>query len=157
VKSLATLVKMVKATQPLLADPFAVFTFLMMVYFQLKWFYQYSANLRQEADRRDQALREMHLKNQKTLDQFASRLDATRSGATKIIQPLEGRLEALEGVFKGLITAEAAVATAEGARLRGLLKSGAYLGWKQYELQLHAQLGEAVQREAAWQKAAGWV
>jgi hypothetical protein len=31
------------------------------------------------------------------------------------------------------------------------------LGWKQYELQLHAQLGEAVQREAAWQKAASWV
>ena len=94
---------MVQTTHPLLSDPFAVFVFVMMVYIQMKWFYQYSVNLRQEADRRDQTLREMHLKNQKTLDQFASRLDAMRSGTTKMIQPLEGRLEALEVAFKELV------------------------------------------------------
>ena len=144
---------MVQTTHPLLSErnPFAVFVFLMMVYFQIKWFYQYSANLRQEADHRDNRLIEMHLKNQKILDQFASRLDVMRSDATKMIQLLEGRVEALEGKFNDLVSAELAILKATTADLREQLESGAHWGRKRQELQ--AQMHQVMKREVLWTKA----
>ncbi len=141
---------MVKTTYPLLSDrdPFALFLFIMIIYIQIKCFYQYSADLRQEAEHK---LIEMNLKNHKTIDQFASRLDLMRSGATKMIQPLEGRLEALEAKFNGLVSAELALLKATTADLREQLESGAHWGKKRQELQ--AQVGDAMKREAAWAKA----
>ena len=143
---------MVLPTHPLLSDrePFAVFVFVMMVYVQMKWFYQYSVNLRQEADRRDQTLREIHLKNQKTLDQFASRLDAMRSGTTKIIQPLEGRLEALEVAFKKLVTLESAALKGTTTRLRALMKDDVP---RCATTVARVLMDDAAKREEAWAKA----
>ena len=147
---------MVLPTHPLLSDrePFAVFVFVMMVYIQMKWFYQYSVNLRQEADRRDNRVNEMHLKNQKTLDQFASRVDVMRSGAAKMIQPLEGRLEALEVAFKKLVTLESAALKGATTRLRAQLGDSGLWGKKRQELQL--LVDEAAKREAAWENAMSW-
>lgn len=147
---------MVQTTHPLLSerDPFAVFVFVMMVYIQMKWFSQYSVNLRQEADRRDNMLREMHLKNQKTLDQFASRLDVMRSGTTKMIQPLEERFEALEVAFKQLVTVESAVQKGVTSRLRAQLGDSGLWGKKRQELQL--LVDEAAKREEVWANAMSW-
>jgi hypothetical protein len=139
----------------LISDEIAFVLLMAVVYFQVRYMMSlYAVKLQEHANHRDEKLRQMNSQNRNALENFVSDFIASMP---KRIQPVEARFEALEGVFKGLITAESAVAAAEGARIRGLLKSGACLGWKQYELQLHAQLGEAVQREAAWQKAAGWV
>ena len=139
----------------MISDEIAFVLLIAVVYFQVHYIMSlYTVKLREQADHRDKKLKEMNWENKNALENFVSDFIAS---TPKRIQPLEARFKAVEGVLKELITAESAVAVAEGARLRGLLKSGACLGWKQYELQLHAQLGEAVQREAAWQKAASWV
>ena len=125
--------------------------FIMIIYIQIKWFYQYSADLRREADHRDNRLTEMHLKNQNTIDRFASRLDVMHYGASKMIQPLEGRLEALEAKFNDLVSVESALLKATTADIREQLESGAHWGKKRQELQ--EQVEEAMKREAAWAKA----
>ena len=144
---------MVQTTHPLLSgrDPFALFLFIMIIYIQIKCFYQYSADLRQEAEHR---LIEMNLKNHKTIDQFASRLDLMRSGTTKMIQPLEGRLEALEGAFKKLVTLKSAALKGATSRLRAQLGDSGLWGKKRQELQL--LVDEAAKREAVWENAMSW-
>jgi hypothetical protein len=137
----------------LISDEIAFVLLMAVVYFQVRYMMSlYAVKLQEHANHRDEKLRQMNSENRNALENFVYDFNASMP---KRIQPVEARVEALEGMLKGLITAEAGVAAAEGARIRGLLKSGAYWGEKQQ--QLHVQLGEAVQREAAWQKAAGWV
>jgi hypothetical protein len=139
----------------LISDEIAFVLLMAVVYFQVRYMMSlYFVKFREEVERRDYKLKMINWENQNVLEKFASEFASARRTANERIQPLEARFEAVEGVLKGLITAEAAAARTEAARLRALLESGAQWGKKQQELQL--QVDEAVQREAAWQKAASW-
>ena len=141
----------------LISDEIAFVLLMAVVYFQVRYMMNlYVVKFRKEADQRDYRVKMLNWENQNALNRFTSEIDLVRLTTNERIEPLEARFQALEGVFNELITAETTMLKTTTTRLRGLLKSGAYLGWKQHELQLQAQVDEATQREAAWQKAASW-
>jgi len=139
----------------LISDEIAFLLLMAVVYVQVRYMMSlYAVKFRQDADRRDYKLKMMNWENQNALEKFASEFASARRSANERIEPLEVRFDSLEDVLKGLISAESGLLKGATTRLRALLDSGAHWGKKQQELQ--AQLHEAAQREAAWEKAASW-
>ena len=135
----------------LISDEIAFVLLMAAVYFQVCYIMSlYAVKFRKELEHRDYKLKMVVWENQNALEKFASDF----ASATRRIEPLEGRFEALEDMLKGLISAETSMLKSATSRLRALLNSGEHWGSKKPELQ--ARIDEATQREAAWQKAASW-
>jgi len=139
----------------LISDEIAFVLLMAVVYFQVRYMMnQYVVKLRELAKLSDNKLKIMKWENQNALEMVASELASLQQGANERDDSLEQRFDSLEDVLKGVITTESDLWKSATTRLRALLDSGAHWGKKQQELQ--AQLNEAAQREAAWQKAASW-
>ena len=135
----------------LISDEIAFVLLMAVVYFQVRYIMSlYAVKFRKELEHRDYKLKMVNWENQNALEKFASDF----ASATRRIEPLEVRFDALEDVLKGLISAETTILKITTTRLRALLNSGEHWGSKKPELQ--ARIDEATQREAAWQKAASW-
>ena len=142
----------------LISDEIAFLLLMAVVYFQVRYMMsRYDMKFREELDHRDYKLKKMNLENENALEKCMSDF----ASATQCIQPLEGRIqpleerfETLEDMLKGLISAETSVLKSSTTRLRALLDSGVH--WPKKQQKLQAELDEAAQREAAWQKAASW-
>jgi len=135
----------------LISDEIAFVLLMAVVYFQVRYMMGlYAVKFRKELDHRDYKLKMVNWENQNVIEKFTSDF----ASATRRIEPLEGRFEALEDMLKGLISAETSILKSATTRLRALLNSGEHWGSKKPELQ--ARIDEAAQREAVWQKAASW-
>lgn len=139
----------------LISDEIAFVLLMAVVYFQVRYMMsEYVVKFRKEIDHRDYKLKMINWDNQNGLEKFVSELASMRLTTNDRIQPVETRLETLEGVLKELIAAESAMSKEATTRLRELLDSGSQ--WGKDKKKLLARIDEAAQREAAWQKAASW-
>jgi len=139
----------------LISDEIAFVLLMAVVYFQVRYMMsEYVVKFRKEIDHRDYKLKMINWENQNALDKFVSELASMRLTTNDRIQPVQTRLETLEGVLKELIAAESAMSKEATTRLRELLESGSQ--WGKDKKKLLARIDEAAQREAAWQKAASW-
>jgi hypothetical protein len=133
----------------LISDEIAFVLLMAVVYFQVRYMMGlYAVKFRKELEHRDYKLKMVNWENQNVLEKFASDF----ASATRRIEPLEGRFEALEDMLKGLISAETSILKSATTRLRALLSEN----WGSKKPELQARIDEAAQREAAWQKAASW-
>ena len=133
----------------LISDEIAFVLLMAVVYFQVRYMMSlYAVKFRKELEHRDYKLKMVNWENQNVLEKFASDF----ASATRRIEPLEGRFEALEDMLKGLISAETSILKSATTRLRALLSEN----WGSKKPELQARIDEAAQREAAWQKAASW-
>ena len=142
----------------LITDEIAFVLLIGVVYFQVCYIMRlYHVKFREELDHRDHKLKRMNLENENALEKCMSDFASATQRIQPLeerIQPLEERIETLEGVLKGLISAETSVLKSSTTRLRARIDSGTH--WPNKKQKLEAELDEAAQREAAWQKAASW-
>jgi len=137
----------------LISDEIAFVLLMAVVYFQVRYMMsEYVVKFRKEIDHRDYKLKMINWDNQNALDKFASEFASMQLTTNDRIQPVQTRLETLEGVLKELIAAESAISKGAITRLRALLSEN----WGSKKPELLARIDEAAQREAAWQKAASW-
>jgi hypothetical protein len=133
----------------LISDEIAFVLLIAVVYFQVRYMMSlYAVKFRKELDHRDYKLKMVNWENQNAIEKFTSDF----ASATRRIEPLEGRFEALEDMLKGLISTETIILKSATTRLRALLSEN----WGSKKPELQARIDEAAQREAAWQKAASW-